>query len=86
MIHVFQRDCVLSQLVRVECLQANTLTHSRVTSFISDAPAYWVFFFWKERKNEVNKGRKKESRTQVITAAIMANLKGQHIRALFLYY
>jgi len=44
------------------------------------------FFSWKERKNEINKGWKKEGRTQVITAAIMANLKGLHIRAIFLYY
>ena len=61
MIHVFQRDCVLSQLVRVECLQANTLTHSRVTSFISDAPAYWFFFFL-EREKERNKQRVEEGR------------------------
>jgi hypothetical protein len=44
------------------------------------------FFSWKERKNEINKGWKKEGRRQVPAAAIMANLKGQNTRAIFLYY
>jgi len=46
------------------------------------------FFFLgeRERKNEINKGWKKEGKKQVITATIMASLKWQHIRAIFLYY
>jgi hypothetical protein len=85
MIHVFQRDCVLSQLVREDCLQANTPSLSRVTSFISDAPAYWVLFFflWKERKNKGQKQWVKEGRQD---ASYNSTHTGKYKRATYTWY
>jgi hypothetical protein len=52
MIHVFQRDFFLSQLVHEECLQANTATLRWVTGFISDVTAYWGFVARLNEKKE----------------------------------
>lgn len=63
MIHVFQRDCVLSQLVRVECLQANTPTLSQL--LVSFRMLHRIeFFFILEREKERKKQKVEEGRQE----------------------